>query len=141
MTALITTFTLAFFYFIGAIPAGAALGLPPPAAALAAWASYTAGAALVAWAGAPLRDWLMKRLKFSPEPKPEQLIWRVWSRYGLLGLAALAPVTVGSQMGALIGLTLGVPAPRLVGAMALGAALWSAGIALAVALGLGLAAS
>jgi hypothetical protein len=135
LPAIVSTFGLAFFYFIGAIPAGAALQLPLPIAALTAWASYVAGVLLVVLAGAPLRAWLMRRLKVTLEPDPRKLFWRVWTRYGLVGLALLAPITVGGQIAALIGLALGVPTVRLVAAMALGVALWAAGIALLVGLG------
>ena len=136
LPAVASTFTLAFFYFIGAVPAGTALGLPPFAAALVAWASYSCGVALVAFGGAPLRKGLIRRFRLSFEPDPKQLFWRVWARYGMPGLALLAPVTLGSQMGALIGLALGTRPLSLVGWMTVGAALWSGVIALVVTLGL-----
>jgi hypothetical protein len=136
LPALTGTFALAFFYFIGAIPAGSALGLSPFVAALVAWTSYVCGVALVVAGGVPLRNWLIKRLKLSLEPDPKQLFWRVWSRYGMTGLALLAPVTLGAQMSALLGIALGAPPLRLLVWMALGAALWSAVIALALTLGL-----
>lgn len=135
--AVASTFTLAFFYFIGAVPAGTALGLPPFAAALTAWASYSCGVALVAFGGTPLRNWLIRRFRLSLDPDPTKLFWRAWARYGMPGLALLAPVTLGSQMGALIGLALGTKPLPLVGWMAVGGALWSGAIALVVTLGLG----
>lgn len=125
LAAVTSTFTLAFFYFIGAVPAGTALGLQPGIAAFTAWASYVCGVVLVTVGGAPLRAWLIRRFRLTLEPNPKQLFWRVWERYGLIGLSILAPVTVGSQTGALIGMALGVPPVRLVGMMAFGAALWS----------------
>lgn len=136
LPAALSTFGLAFFYFIGAIPAGVGLGLSPALAALVAWLSYTAGVALVALGGAPLRNWLMRRFKFQPEQHTDSLIGRMWNRYGLLGLSLLAPVTVGAQIGALIGVALGVPPRRLVIGLSLGVAVWCMGIGLAVALGL-----
>jgi membrane protein YqaA with SNARE-associated domain len=135
-TAILSTFGLAFFWFIGAIPAGIALNLPPLIAAVTAWASYTAGAALIVIIGAPLRTRLMKRLNVSLEHDPKKLFWRVWDRYGLIGLSLAAPVTVGSQVGALLGLALGVPPRRLVIGMALGVAVWCVLITLGVVLGL-----
>lgn len=136
LPAAISTFGVAFVYFIGAIPAGVGLGLSPLLAAIIAWLSYTAGAALVALGGASLRGWLMRRLKFQPEQHTNSLIGRIWHRYGLLGLSLLAPVTVGAQLGALIGVALGVPPRRLVIGLSLGVAVWCVGIGLAVALGL-----
>ncbi len=137
LAAVTSTFTLAFFYFIGAIPAGIALGLLPAVAALTAWASYVCGVLIVAFGGVPLRAWLMRRFNLSLEPNPQQLFWRVWGRYGVAGLALLAPITIGSQMGALLALALGTPPLRLILWMAAGAALWSVAIMLVISLGIG----
>ncbi len=133
--AIASTFGLAFFWFIGAIPAGAALNLALPVAALTAWISYAAGVAIIVLIGAPLRTRLIQRFNLSLEHDPHKLFWRAWDRFGLIGLGLLAPITVGSQIGALIGLAFGVAPARLLAAMALGAALWSLAIALLVAIG------
>lgn len=133
--AILSTFGLAFFWFIGAIPAGIALNLSPLVAAITAWASYTAGVVVIVLIGAPLRERLMKRFNVSLEHDPKQLFWRVWDRYGLIGLSLAAPVTLGSQIGALMGLALGVPPRRLIVGMALGVAVWCAVITLGVVLG------
>jgi hypothetical protein len=136
LAAIISTFGLAFFYFIAAIPAGAALQLPIWIAALTAGLSYAAGVIVVVLIGAPLRERLTKRFHISTTHDPHKLIWRVWDRYGLIGLSLLAPVTLGAQMGALIGLSLGVKPRSLVIGMSLGIIPWCMGIGVAVALGL-----
>ena len=134
--AIISTFSLAFFYFIAAIPAGAALQLPVWLAALTAGISYTAGVVVIVLIGAPLRERLVKRFNVSTTHDSQKLIWRVWDRYGLIGLSLLAPITLGAQIGALLGLSLGVkPRPLVIG-MALGISVWCVGIGTAVALGL-----
>jgi hypothetical protein len=136
IAALASTFGVAFFWFIGAIPAGAALGLPLPLAALAAWVSYVAGSVIVLLLGVRLRDALARRLKLSFEPQPEKVWWRVWKRFGIVGLGILAPVTLGSQAGTLLGLALGTrPLPLLLW-MSLGAALWTLVIALLAGMGI-----
>ncbi len=134
--AIISTFSLAFFYFIAAIPAGAALQLPIWIAALTAGISYTAGVVVVVLIGAPLRERLTKRFNISTTHDSKKLIWRVWDRYGLIGLSLLAPVTLGAQIGALVGLSLGVKPRSLIIGMALGVAVWCIGIGATVALGL-----
>ncbi len=136
LPAIISTFGLAFFYFIAAIPAGAALQLPILIAAITAGVSYAAGVIVVVLIGAPLRERLTKRFNISTTHDSNKLIWRVWDRYGLIGLSLLAPVTLGAQIGALIGLSLGVKPRSLVIGMALGIVPWCVGIAVAVALGL-----
>ena len=136
LPAILSTFGLAFFYFIAAIPAGVALNLSPLLAAIIAWASYSAGVALVIVIGAPLRNWLMNRFNISTERDPNKLIWRIWDRYGLIGLSLLAPVTVGAQIGALLGLSMGVKPRALLIGLSLGVVVWCVGIMLAVMLGL-----
>ncbi len=136
LSGVLATFGLAFFWFIGSIPAGIALQLPPVVAGLIAWVSYVSGVLLIVLVGAPLRRRLARRFRVSLAPRPDSLLGRAWQRWGLIGLALLAPVTVGAQVGALIGLALGAAAGRLLAAMALGAAVWCAGITLAAALGL-----
>ncbi|MCA0457768.1 MAG: small multi-drug export protein [Chloroflexi bacterium] len=136
LPAIISTFGLAFFYFIAAIPAGAALQLPLPVAAVTAGLSYAAGVLAVVLIGAPLRERLTKRFNISTTHDPNKLIWRVWDKYGLIGLSLLAPVTLGAQIGALIGLSLGVKPRALVIGLSLGIIPWCVVISAAVALGL-----
>jgi hypothetical protein len=133
--AVASVFGLAFFWFVGAIPAGIALALPPVVAGLTAWAAYSAGALLIVLAGAPLRTWLLRRFNVSLAHDSTKLFWRVWDRYALTGLALLAPVTLGSQLGALLGLALGVPPRALLIALTLGALVWAALITLVTVLG------
>ncbi|MBI1280749.1 MAG: hypothetical protein GC179_21675 [Anaerolineaceae bacterium] len=136
LPAVMSTFSLAFFYFIAAIPAGAALQLPIGIAAVTAGVSYAAGVLVVVLIGAPLRERVTKRFNINTTHDPNKLIWRVWDRYGLIGLSLLAPVTIGAQIGALIGLSLGVKPRSLVLGMSLGIVPWCVGIGTAVALGL-----
>jgi hypothetical protein len=133
--AVLSTFGLAFFWFIGAIPAGMVLKLSPLVAALAAWSAYVAGVLLILLAGTPLRQWIVRRFKIDLNPKPASLVWRILDRYALAGLALLAPVTLGSHMGALLGLALGIPPRRLLLAMGLGALAWTILITLVSVLG------
>jgi len=132
-----TAFGLGFVYFISAIPVTAAIGLPVWIAAIAAWLGYSAGGVVVAYAGAPLRAWLMQKLKIRPPEALERpsLIVRAWRRYGLVALGFLAPVTVGPQAGALLGLALGAARGRLVLAISLGALPWAAAFAVLTAFG------
>ncbi len=133
--SLATVFGLGFLYFISAIPAGAALKLPLWLAALAAWLGYSAGGALIIFAGAPLREWFMRRLKIQANPENPSLVHRAWRRFGLPAMGLLAPVTIGPQAGALLGLALGAQKFRLLVAISLGALPWA--ILFAVLVGLG----
>jgi hypothetical protein len=139
ITAVSTSLGLGFAYFIAAIPAGAAAGAPVWAAAVGAWIGYAGGALLVLVAGAPLREWLVRKLKIPVSRDSSKLIWRVWDRWGLAGLGLLAPVTIGPQASAVLALALGEKSPRILAALALGVVPWCVGFAVLTALGVKLA--
>lgn len=139
LAACFSAFVAGFFYFLGAVPLGKALGLPLWLAALSAWLGYSTGAVVVAYGGAPLREWMLRRFKVQPQPEKPNAILRAWRRFGLPGLGLLAPVTVGPQLGALLAIVLGAPKARIVLAIALGAIPWAVAFAVLVGLGVNLA--
>jgi Ca2+/H+ antiporter, TMEM165/GDT1 family len=134
-SGLITAFGLGFLYFIAAIPAGVAAGAPAWIAGLAAGLGYVAGAAVVLLAGAPLREWLVRKLKIPVERDPSKLVWRMWERGGLLGLCLVAPVTIGPQATAVIALAVGEKPRRILVAVALGVLPWCVIFAVLTAFG------
>lgn len=139
IAALATVFGWAFFSFWSAIPTGIALDVSPWLVALTVTVSYGSGAALVAFGGAALRERIRRRTaNRRDDQQPNRTVQAVrgaWDRFGLVGLALLAPMTVGAQAGAVIGLGFGAHPLRLVIAMTLGAALWSVALTLAVVTG------
>jgi len=132
---LLSIFGLAFFYFWPSIPAGLALGLSPLVVILTTSLSYAAGGAVVTLLGERVRDWIMNRLGRSGPVNPDSRIRRIWDQYGMIGLGLIAPMTVGAQVGAAIGLALnGKPRPLFLW-MALGGLTWSIALTTAVTLG------
>jgi hypothetical protein len=138
-TGLSTAFGLGFLYFIAAIPAGVAAGASAWLAAVGAGSGYVAGGAVVLLAGAPLRNWLVRKLRIPVEREPSKLVWRMWERGGLLGLCLIAPVTIGPQATAVIALAVGERTPKIVVFIALGVAPWCFAFALLTAFGFKLA--
>lgn len=136
MTGIFTALGLGFLYFVAAIPAGVAAGSPVVLAALAAWLGYSLGGTIVLLTGAPLRDWLTRKLKVNPHPDPSKLFWRIWERFGLWGLGLIAPITIGPQATALICLSLGETPRRIQMAISLGVLPWVIGFAVVAGLGL-----
>jgi hypothetical protein len=126
-------FAVAFFTFWPAIPAGLALGLSPVAVIITTTLSYICGVALVLMPGERLRSWVMRRV--GNNPTQPGFIRRVWSRYGVVGLGLLAPMTVGAQIGTLLGLSSNTAPRRLFMWMAVGAFGWSVLLTAAVLLG------
>jgi len=118
------SFGLGFLYFLGAIPAGAAAGIGVWWAAVAAWAGYSAGAAVVLVAGKPVRNWLVAKLRIPVNRDPSKWIWKAWDRWGIVGLGLLAPVTIGPQAGACLALAVGSGPKAIFLSLSLGAVPW-----------------
>ncbi len=133
---LLSIFALAFFYFWPAIPAGLALGLPPLLVIITTSLSYACGVAVVTLLGERVRGWVMRRLGRKADTNPDSLIRRIWKKYGLIGLGLLAPMTVGAQIGAAVGLALNGQPRRLFVALSLGGLVWSIALTAAVSLGI-----
>lgn len=138
-TGLSTAFGLGFFYFIAAIPAGVAAGANVWLAGVGAGLGYVAGGAVVLLAGAPLRNWLVKKLRIPVERDPSKLVWRMWDKGGLLGLCLIAPVTIGPQATAVIALAVGESPRSILAAVALGVLPWCLIFAALTAFGISLA--
>jgi hypothetical protein len=145
LAGLASVFGWAFFSFWSAIPAGIALSLSPVWVGLTVTLSYMAGVLLVVIVGAPIRQRIYTRMNISADDplatmatsERRTLRWvaMAWQRYGLVGLALLAPMTVGAQIGAVVGMGFGARPLRLLVAMTLGAGVWALGLTLAVVLG------
>lgn len=133
---LLSVFGVAFLSLWASIPAGLALGLSPVPIVITATLSYAAGVGLVAFLGKPVRDWIMRRFGEKVSGDPTSPIRRAWDRFGLIGLALLAPITTGSQIGAAVGMALNAPPRRLFLLMSLGGLLWTILLAGAISLGI-----
>ena len=136
LAALSSVFGIAFLSLWASIPAGLALNLPPVVVALTAALSYAAGVALIVIVGQPVRDRILRSVGGKASTNPNSAIRRAWNRYGLIGLAFLAPVTTGAQVGAIIGMSLNAPPRRLFILMSLGGLIWAAVFALLISLGI-----
>ena len=132
----LSIFGLGFLYFISAIPVAAGAGVPLGAALVLAWLGYSSGALVMVLLGAPLRLWLLKKFHLSWTPDPQKLFWKIWNRYGLIGLGLMAPVTMGPQLAALFLLTLGQAPKKIVLSLSLGALPWALGFAGVIKFGL-----
>lgn len=133
---LLTVLGLGALELWAAIPAGLALKLHPVAVGITAAIGAMLGVLAVVLLGDRVRTWLVRRHGKQEEKGRNGLIYRIWDRYGVVGLGLLAPLLTGAPLGAALGITLGVPAGRLLFWMSLGTVLWSAGLTLAGTLGL-----
>lgn len=133
---MLTVFGLGIVELWAAIPTGLALGLHPLATGIMAATGAISGALITLKLGERIRTWLAKRHSKNNKNRQHGRIYRIWSRYGVVGLGLLAPLLVGAPVGTALGVTFGVPGRNLLFWMSIGIILWSAGLTAASALGL-----
>lgn len=122
---LLTIFALGVAELWAAAPAGAVMGLDPLLVCLVAAAGAVSGGMVVLLLGERVKAWLERKRKRQKLEERRGLLFRVWLRYGVVGWGLLAPLLVGSPLGAAFGLVLGAPPRRLLPWLAAGSVLWS----------------
>ena len=122
---LLTIFALGVAELWAAAPAGAVMGLDPLLVFLVAAAGAIGGGSVVLLLGERVKAWLVRKRKCEKLEERRGLLFRVWLRYGVIGWGLLAPLLVGSPLGAAFGLVLGAPPRRLLPWLAAGSLLWS----------------
>jgi membrane protein YqaA with SNARE-associated domain len=132
---LLTLFALGVAELWAAAPAGAVMGLDPLVVFLVAAAGAVSGGTVVILLGERVKAWLQKRRQREQLEERRGLLFRVWLRYGVVGWGLLAPLLVGSPLGAAFGLLLGAPPRRLLPWLAAGSLLWSIVFSVVSALG------
>ena len=133
LLALPLTVALAALDMWAAIPAGLVLGLPPVLSGVAATSGGLLGAVLVTIAGERLQRWLYSQGWFS---KRRERVERLWSRYGLIGVAFQSPVFAGTLLSTLVALGLGAPARKLLFWISVSLIFWGGVLTGAAVLGL-----
>ncbi len=132
---LATIFALGVAELWAAAPAGAVMGFDPVLVCLVAAAGAVSGGTVVVLLGERVKAWLQKRRKREKMEERRGLLFKIWQRYGVIGWGLLAPLLVGSPLGAAFGLVLGAPPRRLLPWLAAGSVLWSIVFSLLTALG------
>jgi len=118
-----------------AAPAGVLLGLHPFLVCAVAALGAVVGGTVVILLGERVKAWLERKRKREKLEERRGFLYRVWQRYGVIGWGLLAPLLVGSPLGAALGLVLGAPPRRLLPWLAAGSVLWSVVFSLLAALG------
>jgi hypothetical protein len=122
---LLTVFALGVAELWAAAPAGAVMGLHPLLVCGVAALGAVAGGAVVILLGERVKAWMGRRRKGEQLEKKRGLLFRIWLRYGVIGWGLLAPLLIGSPLGAAFGLVLGAPPRRLLVWLVVGSILWS----------------
>lgn len=132
---LLTIFALGVAELWAAAPAGVVMRLDPVMVCLVAALGAVSGGTVVILLGERVKAWLERKRKREKLEKRRGLLFRVWQRYGVIGWGLLAPLLVGSPLGAAFGLVLGAPPRRLLIWLSVGSLLWSAVFSAVSALG------
>jgi membrane protein YqaA with SNARE-associated domain len=104
-----TVAALASFEIYAAIPAGFAFGLGPVTIFLASITGGLASVFIAAFLGDKIREFVSKYKK-QKEKKPQTgLIYRIWNKYGIMGLGFLGTITVGAPVSIAVGVGFNAP--------------------------------
>lgn len=109
----LTVAALASFEIYAAIPAGFAFGLSPWLVFFASVSGGLAGVFVAAFLGDRIRKFFGKNKKTAEKPKTG-LVYRIWNKYGIIGLGFLGTMTVGAPASLAVGIGLKAPLQKLV---------------------------
>lgn len=133
-----TVAALGVFELWVAIPTGTALDLHPVLNGIASAAGAIIAAVIIIFCGDRLRKWLLRK-KEEDEKEEKGRIYRIWDKYGVVGLGILSPLLTGALLGAAIGVSLGAARKRLVAWMVVGIVFWTIPLTIISTLGFELA--
>lgn len=86
--------------------------------------------------GENLRTRLLKWKYGDESDLQETRLYKVWNKYGVIGLGLLSPLIFGAPLGAAVGIGLGAQKNSLILWMSMGIILWSAGLTVAGSMGI-----
>ncbi|HEX8459985.1 MAG TPA: hypothetical protein VF623_01090 [Segetibacter sp.] len=111
---ILTVAGLASFEIYAAIPAGFAFSLSPWIILFASITGGLAGVFVAAFLGDRIRHFFSKN-KAPKEAKPQTgLIYRIWNKYGIIGLGFLGTITVGAPVSLAVGIGFKAPLKKLI---------------------------
>jgi membrane protein YqaA with SNARE-associated domain len=104
---------LATFEIYAAIPAGLAAGLSPWVIFFTCVVGGLLGVYVAAFLGHRIRRMLSKNKPVKEKPKTG-MIYRIWNKYGIIGLGLLGTITVGAPISIAVGVGFKAPIAKLV---------------------------
>ena len=112
---ILTVAGLATFEIYAAIPAGFAMGLSTWVIFFASVIGGLVGVFVAAFLGDKIRNFVAKYKKPSTkEVKTDTLAYRIWNKFGIIGLGFFGTFTVGAPVSIAVGVGLNAPILKLV---------------------------
>jgi len=128
-------FTTAMLKFAFAPPAAFVGGLPLWGAILLTIAGMMTTVGIVVIGGIPLRNrivaWQRKRNK-RRFTRRNRMIVKIWSRFGIWGIAFLTPILFSPPIGSILAVSLGAPRRAILLSMFVSACFWAVVMCLAI---------
>jgi membrane protein YqaA with SNARE-associated domain len=100
---ILTVAGLATFEIYAAIPAGYAMGLSPWIILLASVTGGLVGVFVAAFLGDKIKALIYKNKTPKIEKPKTGLVYRIWEKYGLIGLGLIGTFTVGAPVSIAVG--------------------------------------
>ncbi len=119
-----------------AIPLGLAINLNPVVIGTASALGAIFAAFLVSTLGDNIRERVIKWRYGENKDLKDSRYYRIWNKYGIVGLGFLSPLLFGAPIGAALGIALGAEKKPLLIWMSIGIVIWSAALTAAGFLGL-----
>lgn len=115
MLKILTVAALATFEIYAAIPAGFAFGLSPWIIFSASLIGGLTGAFAAVFLGEKIQKFIARFRK--PKPKEEKpktgVVYRIWDKFGVVGLGFLGTMTVGAPVSIGVGVGFNVPLKKM----------------------------
>ena len=114
MLKILTVAGLATFEIYVAIPTGFALGLHAWTVFFASLIGGLVGVFVAAFLGDKIRAFISKYRKPAPEKPKTGFIYKIWDKYGLIGLGLFGTFAFGAPVSLGVGVGFNVPLKKLV---------------------------
>ena len=111
---ILTVAGLATFEIYAAIPAGFAFELSAWTIFFASLTGGIVGVFVAAFLGDKIKAFFAKYKKSKEEKPKTSLIYRIWNKYGIIGLGFLGTMTVGAPISIAVGYSFNAPAAKLI---------------------------
>ncbi|NYB51536.1 MAG: small multi-drug export protein [Methanobacteriaceae archaeon] len=119
-----------------AIPLGFLMDINPIITAILSASSAIVAVLVVTLLGDNLRNRFLQWKYHDDKTLEKSRLYKVWNKYGVVGLGLTSPLLFGAPLGAAVGIALGTEKERLLLWMSVGIILWSAGLTVAGVMGL-----
>jgi membrane protein YqaA with SNARE-associated domain len=110
---ILTVAALATFEIYAAIPTGFALGLSPWLIFFASVTGGLAGAFVAAFLGDRIRTFFYKNKPVKEKKTTHPVLFRIWNKYGIIGLGFLGSFSVGAPVSIAVGVGLNANLKKL----------------------------